>query len=43
MAIMERFGFPHHDYYYYHVDNGKFIECLWDGATLEITGGALCS
>lgn len=42
MAIMERFALPEHDFYYYHIDNGAVIQCLWDGSHLKMTGGALC-
>lgn len=42
MAIMERFSLPHHDFYYYHIENGAVIMCSWDGSHLVMTGGALC-
>ena len=34
MAIMERFALPKGDFYDYHIGNGEWIVCRWDGKGL---------
>ena len=36
MALLERFGVGNADFYDYHVKNGGYFRCLWDGKTLSI-------
>ncbi len=36
MSLLERFGAERADYYTYHVKNGGFFRCMWDGTWLHI-------
>ncbi len=35
MAIMERFAMPKREFYAYHIGNGEWITCRWDGRRLK--------
>ena len=37
MAVLERYAFPHRDYFDWHCSNGTGYVCQWNGSELEIT------
>ncbi|HPY84644.1 MAG TPA: histidine phosphatase family protein [Ruminococcus flavefaciens] len=37
MAVMDRFSFPHRDYFDWHIKNGELLTCEFDGSNITLT------